>query len=288
MKWPCAAGQALADDLAAAAQIDQPHLRPVADDHVAIGPLEGGAGDDSGLSGFALTVDPGGHGGEPGRAIRIGQGNAGMHLGDIRLGMQRIALLEGPAQLRREFLGHGGLARAGDAHDHEDRRPAAMGMRAVEAMDAAGIGDEDRIGPADEEAAFDHPDDAPDALLQPRRIGDRAEAAIEDAVAAVGDEGLARRASAAAWRLAPSASSRALVTSRPKVTTSTGTGALRSQPIDQLGAVDDDGKPPAGGGDDLLAQQRAAQPLDQVQRAALDLVGAVDREIDLADARRTS
>ena len=56
---------------------------------------------------------------------------------------------------------------------------------------------------------------------------------------------------------------------------------LAPQAIDQLGAVDDDGKPPAGGRDDLLAQQGAAQPLDQVQRAALDLIGAVDGEIDL-------
>ena len=66
----------------------------------------------------------------------------------------------------------GRLARARDAHDHEDRRTAAMGARAVEAVDAARVGDEDRIRAADEEAAFHHPDDAADALLQPRRIGD--------------------------------------------------------------------------------------------------------------------
>ena len=56
---------------------------------------------------------------------------------------------------------------------------------------------------------------------------------------------------------------------------------VRAQPIDQLGAVDDDGEAPARRGDDLLAQQGAAQPLDQVERAAFDLVGAVDREVDL-------
>ena len=56
---------------------------------------------------------------------------------------------------------------------------------------------------------------------------------------------------------------------------------MRAQPIDQLGAIDDDGETPAGVGDDLLAQQGAAQPLDQVQGAAFDLVGAVDREVDL-------
>jgi hypothetical protein len=31
-----------------------------------------------------------------------------------------------------------------------------------------------------------------------------------------------------------------------------------------------------------LVQQRPAQPYDQVERAVLDLIGAVDREVDLA------
>ena len=38
----------------------------------------------------------------------------------------------------------------------------------------------------------------------------------------------------------------------------------------------------ARGRDNLLAQQGSAQSLDQIERAALDLVGTVDREIDLA------
>ena len=33
---------------------------------------------------------------------------------------------------------------------------------------------------------------------------------------------------------------------------------------------------------DFLAQQRAAQTFDQIERAALDLIGSIDREIDLA------
>ena len=117
-----------------------------------------------------------------------------MHLGDVGLGMQRVALLERPAEARREFLGDGRLAGARHAHDHQDRRTAAMGARAVEAMDALPVGDEHRIGAADEKAALDHPDDAADAVLEPRRVGDGAgEAAIENAVAAVGDEQVARR-----------------------------------------------------------------------------------------------
>jgi len=46
--------------------------------------------------------------------------------------------------------------------------------------------------------------------------------------------------------------------------------------------IDDDDKAPARRRHDLLAQQRAAEPLDQIERCALHLVGAIDREIDPA------
>ena len=68
-----------------------------------------------------------------------------------------------------------------------------MGARAVEAVDAGCIGHENRIGAADEKSAFHDADDAPDALLQPRRIVDAAKIAIENAVAVVGNKGMARR-----------------------------------------------------------------------------------------------
>ncbi len=55
-----------------------------------------------------------------------------------------------------------------------------------------------------------------------------------------------------------------------------------AQAIHELRAVDDDHQAPGRGGDDLLAQQGAAQALDQVEGAPLHLVGAVDREVDLA------
>ena len=67
-----------------------------------------------------------------------------------------------------------------------------MGARTVEAVHASCVGNEDRIGAADEKSACDHPDNALDALLEPRRIGDRTETAVENAVAAVGDEGITR------------------------------------------------------------------------------------------------
>ena len=69
-----------------------------------------------------------------------------------------------------------------------------MGARAVEAMDSLRVCHEHRIGTADEKAALDHPDDAADSFLEPRRVGDgTGEAAVEDAVAAIGDKQLARR-----------------------------------------------------------------------------------------------
>ena len=157
-----------------------------------------------------------------------------------------------------------------------------MRARAVQTSDAGGVGDEDRIGATDEEAAFDHTDDAPNALLQPRRVGNRIESAIEDAVAAVGDEGLAVGATSrsrtrgaqrlerrpgwlpARMRRPRRGPARACPADRPAWSTSTMMARRR-----------------AGGSDDLLAQQRAAQTLDQIERAALHLVGAVDREIDL-------
>jgi len=79
--------------------------------------------------------------------------------------------------------------------------------------------------------------------------------------------------------LAPSTSSDSRVASSPKATTSTGTGAC--VPVHELAAVDDDSKPVARGRHDLLAQQRATQSFDQIERAEFDLIRAVDREIDL-------
>jgi len=68
-----------------------------------------------------------------------------------------------------------------------------MGPCAVEAVDAGPIGHENRIGAADEKSAFHHAYNAPDALLQPRRIVDATKIAIKDKVAVVGDKRIARR-----------------------------------------------------------------------------------------------
>ena len=56
---------------------------------------------------------------------------------------------------------------------------------------------------------------------------------------------------------------------------------VRTKPVHELAAVDNDGEPVARGRNDFFAQQRATQSFDQIERAALHLVRSVDREIDL-------
>src|ERR671918_577907 len=126
-KMAVAPRQVFGHDVPAAAQIDQPHLRPVADYDLAIGSLERGAGDDPRLFLRALTVDPGGRALEPRLPVRVGQRHPGVHLGDVRLGVERIALLEGPAEAPGQFLRNRRLARPRHAHDHQNWRTAPMG-----------------------------------------------------------------------------------------------------------------------------------------------------------------
>ena len=154
-----------------------------------------------------------------------------------------------------------------------------MDARALETVDAGCIGDEDRIGAADEKAAFDHPDDPADALLKPRWIGDGAKVAIKNAVAAVGDERLARRRQAQLRAGAQHFEGRT-GGFQPESDDLHGNRRRGAEPVHQLGPIGDDCEAPARRGDDLLPQQRSAPSLDQVERAALHLVGAVDGKID--------
>jgi hypothetical protein len=57
---------------------------------------------------------------------------------------------------------------------------------------------------------------------------------------------------------------------------------VRSKPVHQLAAIDDDRETVARSRNNLFAQQGSAQSFDQIECATLDFVGAVDREIDLA------
>ena len=116
-----------------------------------------------------------------------------------------------------------------------------MGARAVQPVDAGRVGDKDRIGAADEQAAFHHTDDVPDALLQPRRIGDAAEIAIDDAVAAVGDKRLP------VGDMTQPGTGAEHLQRRPGCFQPEGDDfdwnrGVRSQPIHQLRPIDDDGE----------------------------------------------
>src|SRR5262245_20160157 len=126
-----------------------------------------------------------------------------------------------------------------------------MGTRAVEAVHAGSVGDEDRIGAADEKSAFDRPDNASDALLELRRIGDRTETTVENAVTAIGDEGLirARQAQSGAGaehlELFPGCI-------QPERDDFHRNRNVRTQPVHQLNPIDDDYEAPARGSNDFL------------------------------------
>src|SRR5207237_2373445 len=145
--------------------------------------------------------------------------------------------------------------------------------------DPGDAGDNNRGGAPDKEPAFDDADDIANTMLQQARVVDADEAAIEDVVAAVGDERMVL-GGVAQYR-------------RGTEPHQVGGGGLPAElrdldrhrgviaePLNELFLIDDDDQAVAGRGDDLFAQQGATQPLDQIERAALDLVGAVDRQID--------
>src|SRR5712672_974966 len=95
--------QVFGDEVPAATKVDQPYFWPIADDDPAVRPLERGTTYDARLLLGAPTVDPGGNALKPGLAVRIGQRNTGVHLGNVRLWMESVALLEGPAEARSQF-----------------------------------------------------------------------------------------------------------------------------------------------------------------------------------------
>jgi hypothetical protein len=136
----------------------------------------------------------------------------------------------------------------------------------------------DDICATDEKSTFHDSNHSPDPLFEPRWISDRTEAAVENAVSAVSDEGLTRRPQTQPDSSAEDLESR-LSCFQPERDDLYRNRCVRTQSVDQLGAVHDDCEAPARGGDDLLAQQRSAESLDEIERAAFHLVCAVDRKI---------
>ena len=69
--------------------------------------------------------DATGHRPQPGPAVRVVERDVRRHLGDVGRRVQPVALLERPAERRRQPLADGGLAAAGDAHHHDMLRHRA-------------------------------------------------------------------------------------------------------------------------------------------------------------------
>ena len=112
------------------------------------------------------------------------------------------------------------------------------------------------------------------------RVGDRAERAVEDQVALVGAE------RAGGITIAPHDDGRTQLLDRearrrePEVDDLDGEREARAEALGALRRVDDDHLACARLRDELLAEQRAATALDEVE-LRVDLVGAVDRDVDL-------
>ena len=123
-----ALGQSLADELRRPLEVDQDHLRPIADEDVAIAAFQGRAGHDARLAVRPPIVNPLRDASQPGQAVGIGERRAALHLLDVFGRMQRIAFLVGPAQFRGQPRRDRGLAAAGDAHHHHDHRPVVSCM----------------------------------------------------------------------------------------------------------------------------------------------------------------
>ena len=147
-------------------------------------------------------------------------------------------------------------------------------------LDAARRGDDDDRSAADKEPAFDGTHGHRDVLFDQRWVGDRPKPAIENKIAAIGEKGLLADGVAP---LRDRAECRERIGRRlpAELRHLDRHRGVLAEPLDQLFLVDDDDEAPARRGDDLFAQQGTAQALDQVQRAELDLVGAVDRQVDL-------
>src|SRR5262245_4836931 len=86
------------DQAHVALQIDQTHACSRADNTVPVGALERRAGDDTGLAGRALRVDPLRDGGEPRPAVFVAEGGAAAHLGYVVRRMEPVSVAEWPTE----------------------------------------------------------------------------------------------------------------------------------------------------------------------------------------------
>ena len=83
MKWSLRAARRLAINSCVPFEIDDTNVAASMHENIAIGALERRAGDHGTLAGPADPVDLGRNRLQPGPAVFIGEGMAGVHLGDI-------------------------------------------------------------------------------------------------------------------------------------------------------------------------------------------------------------
>ena len=143
-----------------------------------------------------------------------------------------------------------------------------------------------RAGKADEQPVLDHAGDQAQQACQARRILYSSEMGVDDPVAAIGDKNVAVLAfpqhhlpgnPAFGKRACHGATGRG-ETERNHLDRQ----RKAAEHIDPFGLVRDHDHAIGGGRHDLFPEQRAAAALDEVERA-VDLVGAVDGEIETVD-----
>ena len=114
------------DQLEAAREVHEVHVWAGLQ-AVAIGLLQGRAGEDAGAGGGAQLVDLGAQRIEPGGAVGVGEAFAAAHLFLVRLRVEVVGVEEGPALRGRERLSDRGLAGARHAHQDDDHaRPESL------------------------------------------------------------------------------------------------------------------------------------------------------------------
>src|SRR5215471_17127035 len=148
------------------------------------------------------------------------------------------------------------------------------------AVNTGRVGNEHHIGAANEKPAFDDSHHSLNPLLQLSWISDRTKAAVENAVTAVGAEGLARCGPAKPRRGTDRFQSR-LRYLQAKSDHFHRNRRARAELINQLETIHNYCEAPACCGNNLLMQQGAAQSLDKIECAAFHLVRTVDGKINL-------
>ena len=160
------------------------------------------------------------------------------------------------------------------------RHAARRAPGAPEDPDGLRLGDEHLLRGAEEETGVDDAGDAADVAVERGGVVLGRDPAVEDPVAVVGDEGGPR--SLATAGIAAEGAEPPLTEGLRERHDLHGQATPRAQAGHELLRRDEDDLSARGGGDDPLPRERAAVALDEIE-ARVDLVGAVDRDVDRVD-----